>query len=351
MIIEYDNKKTNCLGIIYKATFSNGKCYIGQTTRSLDARKRDHISSKNKENVVFHNAINKYGENDIIWEIIDISDSITELNEKEMYWIKFYNSYIHFENSNGYNMTLGGESTLGWIPTEETKLKIGKSNKGRLSGDKNHQYGKKGELSQWWNRKHTQEEKDKISLANKNKIFSKETREKISLANKGKTKGIPKSEEHKKKISQSKLNHEVSNKTREKISNTKLIKRTIKELSMNIYKYMEESSRTCPDLGSDFNNQLHMAIGASTEANELLDAFKKQFAYNKPLDKVNVSEEIFDQFWYLVNLCRMLNIDIEKGLQNNIDKLKARYPEKFTEENAVNRDLEKEREILNKLEK
>jgi len=117
---------------------------------------------------------------------------------------------------------------------------------------------------------------------------------------------------------------------------------------MNIKQYLIESSRTCPDLNSELNNQLHMAIGASTEANELLDAYKKWLAYGKEIDKVNVSEEIFDCFWYLFNLCRMLNIDIEKGMQTNIDKLRARYPDKFSEEKAINRDLDKERKILEK---
>lgn len=115
---------------------------------------------------------------------------------------------------------------------------------------------------------------------------------------------------------------------------------------MNIYEYREKSSRTCPNLGSDLNNQLHMAIGVSTEANELLDAYKKWFAYGKELDKINVSEEIFDCFWYLINLCRMLGIDPEKGMETNIAKLKTRYPNKFTEYNALNRNLEKERKIL-----
>jgi NTP pyrophosphatase (non-canonical NTP hydrolase) len=117
---------------------------------------------------------------------------------------------------------------------------------------------------------------------------------------------------------------------------------------MNIKEYLIESSRTCPDLGSDLNNQLHMSIGASTEANELLDAYKAWFAYGKELDKVNVSEEIFDCFWYLVNLCRMLDIDIEKGLQTNIDKLRVRYPENFTNYHATNRDLLHERKVLEK---
>jgi hypothetical protein len=42
----------------------------------------------------------------------------------------------------------------------------------------------------------------------------------------------------------------------------------------------------------------------------------------------------------------MLNIDLEEMLQRNIDKLKARYPEKFTQENALNRNLDVERQIL-----
>jgi NTP pyrophosphatase (non-canonical NTP hydrolase) len=118
---------------------------------------------------------------------------------------------------------------------------------------------------------------------------------------------------------------------------------------MNIQDYIKQSERTCPDLGNELNNQIHMAIGISTEANELLDAYKKWFAYNKPLDKTNVAEEVGDCFWYLCNLCRMLNLDPEAILQNNINKLRARYPEKFTNENAIHRDLDKERKILEEL--
>ena len=33
-------------------------------------------------------------------------------------------------------------------------------------------------------------------------------------------------------------------------------------------------------------------------------------------------------------------------LQRNIDKLKARYPDKFSQEKALNRNLDKERDIL-----
>lgn len=117
---------------------------------------------------------------------------------------------------------------------------------------------------------------------------------------------------------------------------------------MNLKEYMIECERTCPNLESDFNNELHMAIGASTEAGELLDAYKKTFAYGSELDSVNVGEEIADIFWYLINLCRIKGIDPEEIMDTNIKKLKQRYPNKFSKENAENRNLKKERNILEK---
>ncbi len=114
--------------------------------------------------------------------------------------------------------------------------------------------------------------------------------------------------------------------------------------------YQKESKRTCPNLNDQLRqglaDEMHMVLGISTEAGELLDAYKKHFAYGKDLDKTNVGEEIADIMWYISNLCRMLNIDMEEMLQRNIAKLKARYPEKFDEIKALNRNLEKERQIL-----
>ena len=95
------------MGVIYKATFSNGKCYIGQTSRTLEIRKQDHKNSYKRvdRNVPFYSAIRKYGWEDIIWEVIEeVPDN--QLNEREIYWIDFYNSY----GKDGYNATKGSES-------------------------------------------------------------------------------------------------------------------------------------------------------------------------------------------------------------------------------------------------
>lgn len=62
-------------GIVYCAlNIVNGKRYIGQTTRDLDKRKKEHISlSKNGSKFAFHLAINKYGEDVFEWSIIDVA--------------------------------------------------------------------------------------------------------------------------------------------------------------------------------------------------------------------------------------------------------------------------------------
>jgi len=93
---------------------------------------------------------------------------------------------------------------------------------------------------------------------------------------------------------------------------------------------------------------LHSAMGVCTEAGELMDQMKKFVFYGKDLDLANVKEEVGDAMWYLAILCNSLNVNFEEIWEMNIAKLKARYPEKFDEEKALNRDLEKERKILEK---
>jgi NTP pyrophosphatase (non-canonical NTP hydrolase) len=87
----------------------------------------------------------------------------------------------------------------------------------------------------------------------------------------------------------------------------------------------------------------HALMGIVTEAGELMDQLKKHIVYGKELDLVNLAEECGDVFWYLAEL----ESSIKK---TNIAKLKARYPEKFTETDAVVRDLGIERDILDTIE-
>lgn len=91
---------------------------------------------------------------------------------------------------------------------------------------------------------------------------------------------------------------------------------------------------------------MHGAMGVSTEAGELLDALKKHIYYGTPLDIVNIKEELGDSLWYIGIICDVVGASFEELADANIKKLKARYPEKFTQDKAENRDLRIEREIL-----
>lgn len=70
---------------------------------------------------------------------------------------------------------------------------------------------------------------------------------------------------------------------------------------------------------------LHMAVGISGESGELLDAIKKYVIYKKPLDRVNVVEELGDLEFYMEGLRQGLEISRQEVIQHNINKLSKRY--------------------------
>tara|TARA_R110002126_G_scaffold210876_9_gene357411 strand:- start:295 stop:807 length:513 start_codon:yes stop_codon:yes gene_type:complete len=91
---------------------------------------------------------------------------------------------------------------------------------------------------------------------------------------------------------------------------------------------------------------LHASMGLVTEAAELQDALKKASFYGKQLDITNIKEEAGDMLWYLALLFDAIGTDFETEQARVIAKLKARFPDKFTNEKAENRDLVTERAIL-----
>jgi len=70
---------------------------------------------------------------------------------------------------------------------------------------------------------------------------------------------------------------------------------------------------------------LHMAVGISGEAGELLDAIKKYTMYNKPMDMDNVIEELGDLEFYMEGLRQVLRLSRETTLSENIEKLGKGY--------------------------
>lgn len=146
-------------GNIYKVTnLINGKIYIGQTIHSIEERWNAHCfrSHLDSHYSLFHNAIKKYGKENFKLELVDTADSFEELNEKEIFYIKKYNSLT----PNGYNMAEGGQGTKGMDP-----------------GYHNGMFGK------------SQSDKQKEVARNymKNRIISEETKKKMSESAKKRT--------------------------------------------------------------------------------------------------------------------------------------------------------------------
>jgi len=85
-------------------------------------------------------------------------------------------------------------------------------------------------------------------------------------------------------------------------------------------------------------NSLHMAVGISGEAGELLDAIKKWAIYQKPLDLENVIEELGDLEFYMEGLRQELGISRNRCIKHNIKKLSVRYKNfKYTDQAAQER--------------
>lgn len=112
------------------------------------------------------------------------------------------------------------------------------------------------------------------------------------------------------------------------------------EMVTNLVKPGEDILKT---LSGDTCNIIHMTMGISGEAGELLDAVKKYTIYNKPLDHANVIEELGDLEFYMEGLRQALCITREETLAANIAKLGKRYKAgSYSNEAAIAREDKQE---------
>lgn len=111
--------------------------------------------------------------------------------------------------------------------------------------------------------------------------------------------------------------------------------------------FSEDEFTAMTDL-SDVRTQrlLHAGIGLVTEALEFLQPLGNTIKYGDILDVVNLKEEIGDINWYQAIGLDALESSFQDVQDINISKLSLRYPEKFTDAKALNRDLAGEREVL-----
>ena len=123
--------------VIYKHTNKiNGKCYIGLTSQKTYNRWKGGKGYVN--NRYFTNAINKYGWNNFKHETLVKDIKTFELAKKlEKFYIKYYHSYIKDKKCNGYNLTKGGDGSLGHIVSEKTRRRLSQTTRKYYSKEEN----------------------------------------------------------------------------------------------------------------------------------------------------------------------------------------------------------------------
>ena len=189
------------IGYIYKITSPNNKIYIGQTI-NFYKRKGDYKRGYFKRQTKLYNSCNKHN-----WNPIDTLEVIEEcfcgenkiyLNEREVYWIKFYNSY-----ENGLNCSIGGGGTCGYHHSLETRKKISLANKGKKLSEETKKLLAiaSAENTNTRGQKRSVDTRKKMSSSQKGKILSEETKNKLKESGKGnKNASGARSEEFKKKM-------------------------------------------------------------------------------------------------------------------------------------------------------
>lgn len=174
--------------LAYQITnLETGARYIGITSRPLERRWKDHCASND---TVIGRAIRKYGRGSFSMEAIACASSYDDLKELEKLLIRQEGTRT---TRGGYNVTEGGDGTLGWIPSDETREKIRASNIAFMADPARRQHLSELATKQW----STPEARAIISQANKGRVHTEETRRKVSEAGKRRP---PRSQETKEKL-------------------------------------------------------------------------------------------------------------------------------------------------------
>lgn len=199
-------KQDNVIIGIYKITNPKGKIYIGQSI-DLFQRSKDYKYKRCKQQYKLYNSILKYGWEQHRFEIIE-ECNLEQLNEKEIYWITFFNSI-----NEGLNLKEGGSFGKH---SQETKNKISKANKGK---------------------KFPQEVREKMGLT-KGFKYDEKTKEKMSQSLKGK----PKPSGFGEKISKANMGKIKSDETIQKMRDSNPNKKAILQINPETYKIINEFS-------------------------------------------------------------------------------------------------------------
>ena len=102
---------------------------------------------------------------------------------------------------------------------------------------------------------------------------------------------------------------------------------------MNLKEFQEACRKTAKKFETKEKEILTWGLGIAGEAGDVASCIKKTFAHDND-QREGIKENLGDALWYAAMICNFFNWDFEEILKNNFEKLKKRYPQGFTIEDA-----------------
>jgi NTP pyrophosphatase (non-canonical NTP hydrolase) len=106
---------------------------------------------------------------------------------------------------------------------------------------------------------------------------------------------------------------------------------------MTLDKYQSLADRSAGAGGEGKSRLIVSALGLAGEAGEFANLVKKMTAHGHPFDSDALTDELGDVLWYLAEAATAAGLSLHAIAEQNVDKLRQRYPDGFSQENSINR--------------
>lgn len=101
----------------------------------------------------------------------------------------------------------------------------------------------------------------------------------------------------------------------------------------NLNEYQKLCKLTAKKFETPKEEILTWGLGITGEAGDIASCIKKTFAHDND-QREGIKENLGDTLWYAAMICNFFNWDMQEILNENIEKLRKRYPSGFTIEDA-----------------
>ena len=106
---------------------------------------------------------------------------------------------------------------------------------------------------------------------------------------------------------------------------------------LTLDEYQSLAARTAGAGGAGDRRIIIAALGLAGEAGEFANMVKKMTAHGHEISPETLADELGDILWYAAEAASAIGLSLGDIAQTNVDKLRKRYPEGFSQERSINR--------------